>query len=189
MTSLAPTPIGGHVNARAGRLGLVKVMGLACPALALAGAVACVTVTSPPPVEGRVAYQRSCATCHGSDGRGAPPAYPPLSGHVPRLLALDGGRLHLLRVLLFGMSGPIEVDGQDYNGVMAAVDYYTDDDLAALLEHVATAWGNAQALPPGHVPFTRAEIAALRQADLDAVDVHELRPSAGRVARASRVGH
>ncbi len=177
----------GRVTARAGSL--VEGLGRVCALLALAGVVACVPVTSPPPAEGRVSYQRSCATCHGSDGLGAPPAYPPLSGHVPRLLAREGGRLHLLRVLLFGMSGPIEVDGQRYNGVMAAVDYYTDEELAALLEHVATAWGNAQALPPGHVPFTRAEIAALRKVDLDALDVHELRPSAGRVARSSSAGH
>ncbi len=177
----------GRVSACAGRL--ADCLGLVCALLAMASVVACGAVTSPPPAEGRVSYQRSCATCHGSDGLGAPPAYPPLSGHVPRLLAREGGRQHLLRVLLFGMSGPIEVDGQRYNGVMAAVDYYTDEELAALLEHVATAWGNAQALPPGHVPFTRAEIAALRQADLDALDVHELRPNTERVARSSSVGH
>lgn len=130
----------------------------------------------PARVDGRPLYLRTCATCHGADGQGTPPAYPPLAGHLPRLLAMEGGRQHLLRVLLFGLAGPLIVEGEAYDGVMAPADFYDDEQLAAILNHVTTAWGNARMLPAGHAPITAGEIAALRTAGFDPWRVQQLRP-------------
>ncbi|MDF1521343.1 MAG: tetratricopeptide repeat protein [Trueperaceae bacterium] len=59
-----------------------------------------------------------CAACHQATGAGIPGAFPPLIGHAPAVCAADGGRAYLATLVLYGLQGPIEVDGAAYNGMM-----------------------------------------------------------------------
>ncbi len=125
------------------------------------------------------AYATVCAACHQGNGLGVPGAFPPLAGHAPTVLARPGGRDYLARLVLYGLHGPITVDGRGYNGAMPGWgDVRSDQQLADALDHVLMAWGNATALPPSFVPFTAAEIAAARATRLTADQVYALRQDA-----------
>lgn len=116
-----------------------------------------------------------CAACHQANGAGIPGAFPPLVGHAPALFAADGGRAYLATLVLYGLLGPIEVDGAAYNGMMTPFAHLDDAALAAVLNHVLHAWGNDALLPADFAPFTPEDIAAQRDLGLAPADVAALR--------------
>ncbi|MGB5346672.1 MAG: cytochrome c, partial [Woeseia sp.] len=101
---------------------------------------------------GKAVYQTNCAACHQPTGMGLPGAFPPLAGSD----YLQGDRNKVLGAALFGLSGPITVNGKDYNSVMPSMGYLSDDDLAAALSYVLSSWGN------DYPAVSVAEVAALR---------------------------
>ena len=121
---------------------------------------------------GQQAYQL-CATCHQQNGEGLPGAFPPLAGHVPQLLAAEGGRDYVVHVLLYGMQGPITVDGKNYNGAMPSWAHLSDAELAAVIDYVSTSWGDE--FPSGQQSFTAADFETARAKELTAQEVHDLR--------------
>jgi len=125
-------------------------------------------------------YAQNCAACHQANGAGIPGAFPPQAGHTPTLLAADGGRDYLAHVLLFGLNGPITIEGKTYNGQMPAWRAALDDaDIAKVLNYVLTAWDNNEELPSGFKPYDAAEIAAARNTELSGKDVHDARSELG----------
>ena len=48
----------------------------------------------------------------------------------------------LIAITLQGMTGPITVNGQQYNAVMPNMAHVTDDNLADILTYVLNSWGN-----------------------------------------------
>ncbi|GAA5338040.1 cytochrome C-552 [Thermus antranikianii] len=119
-----------------------------------------------------------CAGCHQANGQGIPGAFPPLAGHLSEVLAKQGGREYLIKVLLWGLQGQIEVKGVKYNGVMPAFGQLKDEEIAALLNHIATAWGDDKKVQ-GFKPFTAAEVKALREKKLTPQQVLEERKKLG----------
>jgi mono/diheme cytochrome c family protein len=98
-------------------------------------------------LRGEATYKELCASCHGPDGRGAPMAgapagatmAPPLAGS-PRVL---GHRDYVIKVLLHGLSGPIE--GKEYNAgaVMVPMAANTDEWISDAANYVRNAFGNS----------------------------------------------
>jgi mono/diheme cytochrome c family protein len=125
---------------------------------------------------GPTLYQQ-CQGCHQPTGAGIPGVFPPLAGHVPEILAAKGGRAWLIQVLLWGMSGEIAIKGAKYNGVMPGYRQLSDADIAALLNHISTQWGNK--LPAGQRPFTAAEVQAQRAKVMTAAQVNTARKALG----------
>ena len=124
--------------------------------------------------EGESVYQSNCVACHQANGQGIPGAFPPLAnGHVPNLLAVEGGRPYLINVLLYGLTGEITVDGNVYNGVMPAWNQLSDEQISGVLNYISTAWENEP--PEGFEEFTPEDIAAQRGQDLSPSQVHEMR--------------
>jgi mono/diheme cytochrome c family protein len=119
-----------------------------------------------------------CAGCHQANGQGIPGAFPPLAGHVAEILSKQGGREYLIKMLLWGLQGPIEVKGMKYNGAMPAYNGLKDEEIAALLNHIATAWGDDKKVQ-GFKPFTAAEVKALREKKLTPQQVLEERKKLG----------
>jgi putative membrane-bound dehydrogenase-like protein len=79
---------------------------------------------------GQEIYKQLCATCHGADGKGLAvvgntTAAPPLAGSD----RMGGDSLTLIRILLHGLSGPI--DGKAYPDVMAPFGATNDDQWVA----------------------------------------------------------
>src|SRR6267154_672736 len=119
-------------------------------------------------------YDTYCSGCHQRSGRGIAGGFPPLAGHAPQLLAQKGSA-YMARLVLFGLSGAIEVEGTPYNGVMPAWSSLRDDEIAAVIDHVLTTWGNDQHLPKEFKPFVPSEIAAARAENLTSEQLYAMR--------------
>lgn len=130
--------------------------------------------------DGASIYATNCAACHQADGAGLPGVFPPLAGHVGDLYAAEDGPRHLANVLLFGMQGAITVDGTEYAGVMPGWFQFSDADIAAVLDHVMTAWGDADELD-AYVPISVEDVAQARRGGLGPQGVYERRPDLGGV--------
>ncbi len=100
-------------------------------------------------------YTSNCQTCHQADGLGREGVYPPLA--ETQWTTGDKGRL--VRLLLNGMRGPIVVAGVEYNNIMTPHGHLSDDQIAAVLTHVRTSYGNASSA------VTPSEVAAVRAAN------------------------
>jgi nitrite reductase (NO-forming)/hydroxylamine reductase len=104
---------------------------------------------------GKSVYEANCAACHRPDGSGLPGAFPPLAGSD----FLLGNRRDVLAAALFGLSGPITVNGKDYNGVMPSMGHLSDQQLADALTYVFASWGNSgAAVSVGEVSALREEL-------------------------------
>jgi mono/diheme cytochrome c family protein len=107
-------------------------------------------------------YRELCFSCHGTDGKGmrlggqadGPLLAPPLAGSV----RVTGHRDYVIKVLLHGLSGPI--DGQVFNGgaVMVPMGANTDEWIADVANFVRNAFGNS-----GRPLVTPAQVAEVRR--------------------------
>ena len=101
---------------------------------------------------GERVFTTNCVACHQANGMGIPAAFPPLAGSD----YLNADKTRAIGVLVNGLSGPITVNGENYNGVMPAI-RLSDEDVANVLTYVYSQWGNS-----GQVVLP-AEIRAARQ--------------------------
>lgn len=85
---------------------------------------------------GAVIYGQVCSSCHQASGLGDPGQAPPLRGQ--RIPLGDPGRFAAL--LLHGLSGPLQVAGEHWDGQMPAL-AMEDEDIAAVATYVRRAWG------------------------------------------------
>jgi mono/diheme cytochrome c family protein len=105
--------------------------------------------------DGKQVYATSCAACHQSTGEGVAGVFPPLAGSE----WVTGDEAKLARIILHGVTGPIEVAGETFNGMMPPWGpTMKDADIAAVLTYVRSAWGNKAA------PVTAAKVASIRAA-------------------------
>ena len=86
--------------------------------------------------QGRQVYNNICSACHQANGQGLPGVFPPLA-QSDYLMQGD----QAVRVLLQGLSGPVTVNGKQYQGVMPQFPL-TDQDIASVLSFVRTSFGN-----------------------------------------------
>lgn len=86
---------------------------------------------------GERVYEQNCAACHQGTGTGIPGAFPPLAGSD--YLLSDPERA--ISVLVNGLSTSITVNGQDYKGVMPAVQL-SDEKMANVLTYILNSWNN-----------------------------------------------
>lgn len=112
---------------------------------------------------GRRLYTANCASCHQATGQGVPGQYPPLAGSE-WVISTDGwGENHLVKILLHGLQGPIQVRGNTYNGNMPNLNL-KDDQIAYILTYIRQEWGNAAGpIHPEGVAAVREETAGRLQ--------------------------
>lgn len=104
--------------------------------------------------EGRELFNTRCIICHQADGRGLSGVYPPLAGS-PFLLDAHG-RERATKIVLYGLTGHIELHGVTYDGTMPNFGL-TDRQAAAALTYVRGAWSNnASAIDEAFVAAIRA---------------------------------
>lgn len=90
-------------------------------------------------VDGAAVFATRCAACHQATGAGLPGVFPPLAGSNWVL----GKDTTLASIVLHGVTGPLTVNASVYNGTMPTFkDQLQDGELAALLTHVRSQWGN-----------------------------------------------
>ena len=86
---------------------------------------------------GAAVYNNYCASCHKPDGTGVTGTFPPLR-KSPRV---GGDKNELIRVVLHGLSGPITVDGVQYDLEMPAFNFLSDQEVADVVSYVRSAFG------------------------------------------------
>jgi mono/diheme cytochrome c family protein len=128
---------------------------------------------------GEKTFSTNCAGCHQPNGEGVPTVFPPHAGHLPNIIAKEGGRQYLIQVLLNGLQGEIQVKGKTYNQIMPSWNALKNDEIAAVLNHELTSWGNADMLPEDFMPILPEEVAAGRTNDITATQAYELRQTLG----------
>lgn len=74
-----------------------------------------------------------CGMCHGPDGGGLAPLYPPTRDSSFVKEASDST---LRTVILDGMSGPIEVNGVQYETLMPPTEGLTDADCTKIITYL-----------------------------------------------------
>lgn len=83
-------------------------------------------------------YNTYCLSCHQSDGNGDDNHFPPLSGS--EWVRRDKERL--IKIILEGLSGPIQVKGKSFNGAMPKNDFLSDEQIADVLTYIRQSFGN-----------------------------------------------
>jgi len=105
--------------------------------------------------DGSKIFATTCAACHQVTGEGVEEKYPPLAGS--EWVADDDAKM--VRIILQGLTGPVEVAGQTFSGAMPAWGgILKDADVAAVATYVRSAWGNKAA------PVTAARVKQVRAA-------------------------
>ena len=84
------------------------------------------------PVTGAKVYDIYCRACHQKDGKGDGLRFPPLDNSE----WVRGDKKRLIRVLLNGLEGTIEVKGKPYNSLMPSQSFLTDEEIAQVLTYV-----------------------------------------------------
>lgn len=87
---------------------------------------------------GKAVYEQYCLTCHQADGSGVPNMHPPLGpgswvGREPKVL---------VSLMLKGLSGKIEVDGEIYTSFMPSHAKLSNQEIADVLTYVRASFGN-----------------------------------------------
>lgn len=93
--------------------------------------------------EGREAYDQACVACHQADAQGIPGSFPPLAGN-PNV----ADPVYVESTVRNGLSGPIVVNGETYDGVMPAITTLTDAQITAVSEYVAGLAGESSEPAP-----------------------------------------
>lgn len=98
------------------------------------------TAASGAAVDGRQLFVAKCQACHQARGEGVTGVFPPLASSP---WVKDPVQIPV-HIVLNGLTGPIEVGGTTYNGMMPAFgEQMSDMELAAVLTFVRSEWGNA----------------------------------------------
>ena len=118
-------------------------------------AAAIVAATPALPVDGAKVFAITCAACHQVSGDGLEDKYPPLNGSE----WVTGDEAKLIRIIMHGLTGPVDVAGQTFDGAMPAWGtVLKDPEIAAVATYVRSAWGNKAA------PITSSSVTAIRSA-------------------------
>ena len=106
--------------------------------------------------DGGKVYSTVCSACHQAEGQGLAGAFPPLAESD----YLAAGTGPVIEAVLNGLSGPVTVNGKDYNAVMPNLSYLSDEEVADVVTFVMNSWGN----PGGDV--SSGEVTAVRGGEL-----------------------
>ena len=104
--------------------------------------------------QGKELYLVSCGACHQPHGMGQEGLAPPLADSEWTL----GSSQRLVRIVLHGLHGPINVKGKTFQLDMPALGVFDDDQVAAILTYIRREWGHtASPVEPELVKKIRAE--------------------------------
>ncbi len=101
---------------------------------------------------GAKTYYTYCSACHQKNGGGATGRFPP----VANTDWVTGDKERLIKIILEGMEGSIQVHGETYNGVMPQHSFLSDKEIADVLTYIRSNFGNeASAIEPEEVEEIR----------------------------------
>ncbi|CAH0998926.1 hypothetical protein LEM8419_00221 [Neolewinella maritima] len=131
---------------------------------------------------GEELYSREayCQTCHQKNGQGlAATGYPPLAGSA----WVTGDPERLIKLVMYGLYGPIEVLGKPYDGQVPMTAYgglMSNEEMAAVLTYVRNAFGNeASMIKPEQIGTVRTATAG-REGMYQAAELLREHPMPGK---------
>jgi mono/diheme cytochrome c family protein len=102
---------------------------------------------------GKQVYLAQCLACHQVDAGGVQGMNPPL---IKTKFVL-GDKPTLVKIVLNGMTGAVDINGDTYHNVMAPHSELTDQQIADVLTYVRNSFGNkASAVTAAQVKTIRA---------------------------------
>jgi mono/diheme cytochrome c family protein len=119
--------------------------------------------------KGVALFTSVCQTCHGPDGNGVKSLGPPLNQSE----WVTGDKGKLISIVLFGLTGPVKVNGHIYktpevSGDMPGIGYDKDmpsEDVAQLLSFIRKSWrNNGEKITTDEVVATRKKLNARQKA-------------------------
>lgn len=108
--------------------------------------------------QGRRVYMAQCASCHGDQGKGKLPHYPPLANNQSITMT---SAVNPIRMALNGGYPPGTRRNPMPYGMPPFAHSMSDRDVAAVVTYIRTAWGNRGA------PVTVREVNELRAATVE----------------------
>jgi mono/diheme cytochrome c family protein len=103
---------------------------------------------------GRKVYTAQCAMCHGDEGKGHPPAFPPLAGNQSITMASP---VNSIRMVLNGGYAPGTRKNPRPHGMPPFSHILNDNEVAAVVTYIRVAWEN------NGTPITAAQANDLRK--------------------------
>jgi mono/diheme cytochrome c family protein len=115
-------------------------------------------------------YAMTCGACHQANGNGLPNQFPPLASEF-----VTGSEDRLIHIVLRGLTGEVEVEGEMFKGEMPGwAPALNDAQVASVLTYIRKSFGNnAPAVTAERVaavrmssaarskPYTAAELASI----------------------------
>jgi mono/diheme cytochrome c family protein len=135
---------------------------------------AAVAVEAPagPTDPGAQVFTTVCSACHQANAQGLPGAFPALAGSD----WVNADPETPIRVVLTGLSGPIKVNGADFNSMMPPPPGLDDEKIANVLTYVRANFGNkGSAITKDQVAAVRSSLAG-RSTPFTAEELTKLRP-------------
>jgi mono/diheme cytochrome c family protein len=98
---------------------------------------------------GRGIYAKQCAMCHGDEGKGQPPQFPPLAGNQSITMASP---VNSIRMVLNGGYPPGTKKNPRPHGMPPFSHLLSDNEAAAVVTYIRVAWNNSGTpVAPGQV--------------------------------------
>jgi mono/diheme cytochrome c family protein len=107
---------------------------------------------------GKTVYDARCASCHGAQGEGKPPHWPPLANN--QSIEMESA-VNPIRMVLNGGYPPGTAGNPKPYGMPPFAGLLSDNEVAAVVSYIRTAWGNRGA------PVSAREANELRAAPLN----------------------
>ena len=101
---------------------------------------------------GKKVYDSVCLACHMRNGSGVPKMHPPIA----KSEIVNGDPDSLIKIVLEGLKGEMEVQGEIYNNIMPPQPHLTDQQIADVLTFVRGSFGNTSG------PITSEQVAEVR---------------------------
>jgi mono/diheme cytochrome c family protein len=107
---------------------------------------------------GKTVYDARCASCHGAQGEGKPPHWPPLANN--QSIEMESA-VNAIRMVLNGGYPPSTEGNPRPYGMPPFAGLLSDNEVAAVVSYIRTAWGNRGA------PVSARKANELRSAPLN----------------------
>lgn len=91
------------------------------------------------PDQGPRIFNSNCASCHQRNGQGIPGTFPPLKDDP---VVSDPDPTRHIEIVLFGLKGKTIKGVTDAAGMPAHKDMLSDEEIAAVINHEPSSWGN-----------------------------------------------